>query len=242
MGIEAVGVVVPAHNEAATIRRCVNSILAAAKEVTVPVLVALVDDGSSDGTGEIARNALSGSEHTVASVRFRNVGAARKAGHARVIEYFRGIGTSRLWIAGTDADSIVGRDWLARQLDLASEGVDAVAGTIRLANARPGLRAAFEAEYRAKVWGTAHGHIHGANMGTRASAYLEAGGFHAQPCHEDVSLWRRLRATAGVVCRAESGLVVATSGRRTGRLTGGFASYLAALEVEREGRGVPLAG
>lgn len=242
MAIEAVGVVIPAHNEAATIGRCLRSIGAAAKDVAAPVFVVVVDDGSSDCTGELAEAMLAGISHAVLCVNFRNVGAARNAGHSRVVEHFRDVETERIWIASTDADSVVGRDWLARQVELAGDGVDAVAGTIRLATARPVLRAAFEAEYRAKVWGAEHGHIHGANMGARASAYLAAGGFQVQSCHEDVSLWRQLRATPGVVCRAESGLVVATSDRRTGRLSGGFASYIAALGIEEGERGVALAG
>lgn len=242
MGIDAVGVVIPARDEAGAIGLCLSAVVAATNEVQVPALIVVVDDASSDGTGIIARSALGAVAHEVPRVQERNVGAARRAGHQAVIEHFAGVGVSRLWLASTDADSLVPRDWLRKQLTLAEEGVDCIAGTIGLETADPVLAAEFDSDYRMKLWGVAHGHIHGANMGFRASAYLAAGGFHAQGCHEDVSLWRRLRATPGLVCRSESNLVVATSDRRVGRLTGGFASYLSGFEDRLQMPGRALAG
>jgi chlorobactene glucosyltransferase len=49
-----VSIIVPARNEARNIERCVRSILGTGYE---PVEVIVVDDGSTDGTGELARTA-----------------------------------------------------------------------------------------------------------------------------------------------------------------------------------------
>ncbi len=53
-------VVVPARNEAATIGRCVASLLA--QDYPGPLSIVVVDDGSDDGTAEAARRAAAGSE------------------------------------------------------------------------------------------------------------------------------------------------------------------------------------
>ncbi len=75
-----------------------------------------------------------------------------------------------------------------------------------------------------------HRHIHGANLGLSATAYRRAGGFAAIPCHEDVALVRALqRAGMGIAWSAKPR--VATSARMRGRAKGGFADYLAGLQL-----------
>ena len=71
-----------------------------------------------------------------------------------------------------------------------------------------------------------HGHVHGANVGLRADAYLDAGGFASLDRDEDVTLvallaHRRVARTASIP--------VLTSARRSGRASGGFADHIAGL-------------
>ena len=77
--------------------------------------------------------------------------------------------------------------WLTCQLALAQRGADVVVGTVR-----PDPSDLTAAEHRAwsatRVPGRPNGHVHGANLGIRADAYLRAGGFLPQDEHEDVDL------------------------------------------------------
>ena len=118
---------------------------------------------------------------------------------------------------------------IARQLSDATGGVDAIAGDVVLdATASPRLQAEFAAAYEQGV--DAHRHVHGANLGVRADAYLAAGGWLARTMvGEDHDLWRRL-ARAGFRLARPVDVTVATSPRRHGRVVGGFASWLARLE------------
>jgi len=73
-----------------------------------------------------------------------------------------------------------------------------------------------------------HDHVHGANLGIRASAYLAAGGFAAVRCREDHDLLRALQAMGRPVVRTWAEPVV-TSARTHGRAPGGFADFLRRL-------------
>ncbi|PRC55729.1 glycosyl transferase, partial [Mycobacterium sp. ITM-2017-0098] len=73
--------------------------------------------------------------------------------------------------------------------------------------------------------GTGHHHVHGANMGFRAEAYWQVGGFRALRTGEDVELVERFEAAGLSICR-DRNLCVATSDRREGRAPGGFAQHL----------------
>ncbi|RII96479.1 glycosyltransferase, partial [Clavibacter michiganensis subsp. insidiosus] len=79
------------------------------------------------------------------------------------------------WIACTDADSAVPPAWITSQLELADAGSDVVVGTVRpeLEDLSPDQVAAWRAT---RVPGHANGHVHGANLGVRADAYVAAGG------------------------------------------------------------------
>ena len=71
-----------------------------------------------------------------------------------------------------------------------------------------------------------HPHVHGANLGMRADAYLAAGGWNPLTTAEDHDMWGRLRAHTGAHL-SDARLQVLTSGRRTGRAPLGFAGALA---------------
>ena len=223
MSIRAVAVVVPARNEAWSVAACLRSVVRALPN-DMPSVVVLVDDGSTDQTAAYARPVLAEVGGKIWQTFGGSAGAARRIGVERAFRHFDFVGEGRVGIASTDEDSIVPATLMERQLDHAARGADAVAGLVRPIGLSRAVEAAFDERYVAKIDGDRHGHIHGANMGVRGSAYARAGGFRAVSCHEDRLLWERLVSNGSRVV-ADSSLLVATSGRSRGRAVGGFAPH-----------------
>ncbi|MDP9028032.1 MAG: glycosyltransferase family 2 protein [Actinomycetota bacterium] len=213
--IRRVGVVIPARDEAERIDACLDAVrLAAAEMPGVIVQIIVVADGCVDDT---AARASRYPEATVLETEGSNVGGARRHGAAFAIMH------GCQWIANTDADSLVPFDWLRVQLELANLGADAVVGTVR-PNFHELTEAQQEAWTRSHDRGQAIGHVHGANLGIRSTAYIRSGGFTAMPEHEDADLVDRLRRHYPVVATSRG--EVTTSGRPVGRTAGGYARYL----------------
>jgi cellulose synthase/poly-beta-1,6-N-acetylglucosamine synthase-like glycosyltransferase len=191
--------------------------------------IVVVADSCTDDTADRARRAL-GRAGAVIEAEAGSAGAARRAG----VELGLARSSSRAartWIANTDADSTVPPTWITNQLRLAADGVHAVAGVVRLARdaeRTSALQQAFTATYRYGPAGT-HSHVHGANLGIRADAYLAAGGWSDMVIGEDHDLWRRVRSNHVGVWSTVS--YVWTSARRVGRAPNGFAADLAALDA-----------
>lgn len=231
--LAALVVVVPAHNE----EELIGAALAAMQEAvqfarrTDPVAphieIVVVADACTDRTVEIACE-FAGVR--VCAVEGHNVGAARASGVQLALEQLD-CPLREIWIANTDADSIVPRNWITAQVDLARRGVTGMIGTVR-----PDFADLSSTQIR--VWQATHttgkpnGHVHGANLGVRADAYLEVGGFYAEPAHEDVTLVDRLVAAGHTLLPSDECEVI-TSGRRQGRTPEGYAAYLhTALDVD----------
>jgi glycosyltransferase involved in cell wall biosynthesis len=202
-----VAVVIPARDEAALIGRCLQSI--GNQQVIV------VADRCHDDTAAIARDL--GAE--VIEIDEANVGLARAIGCDAALR-----DPDVDWLACTDADSVVPANWIEQQLELASFGADAVVATVRpdFADLSPLQTRAWLATHQR---GAANGHVHGANLGLRASAYLAVGGFAPVSEHEDNDLVARL-AAAGFTVTPTAAIEVITSGRTFGRTPGGYARYL----------------
>lgn len=226
-GLETIIVVIPIHNEEALLPRCIAALtdaidaLESSPTPTPRVTVQLVLDACTDASERIA----SLSPFHVTKVDFTNVGAARSHGVARALQRRGRTDTRSLWIANTDGDSCVPRNWLTEQVDLARQGADLMIGTVR-----PDFSDLSEAQRdawtRTHVPGEANGHVHGANLGFRANRYLEAGAFPELSEHEDVQLVAALRGIPGIVEVASDACWVLTSGRGVGRTAGGYASFL----------------
>ncbi len=77
-----------------------------------------------------------------------------------------------------------------------------------------------------------HPHVHGANLGVSAEAYVRADGFPPLPLGEDHALVAELDRRGHRVLRT-SDCPVATSGRLRPRARGGFGDDLAALAAHR---------
>lgn len=232
--IRHVAVVVPARDEADTIEATIDSIERARERLPAGVTstCVVVVDASSDATGAIierrARPAGSGRSSPSIVVRTAHgcVGAARSIG-CRVALAGSLHRPRHVWLAHTDADTVVPEHWLVTQLELAERRVTAVAGTVELgADGNDGLRAQFAAEYRTSPDGT-HLHVHGANMGTRGDVYLLAGGWKHMQSGEDHDLWSQLAQVA--TCVASTAITVRTSARLIGRAPSGFARDMARL-------------
>lgn len=224
-----VSILIPARNEEELLPACLASVRASVWSLgcaaSFDVVVAV--DCSSDRTWELAQEGVEGMGIAI-QTDAGAVGSARAEAAALALSRFRGP-RRHCWLANTDADCVVPPHWLSAQLALAARGIDVVAGTIDVVDFRehaPHVEERFRQTYRITADGT-HPHVHGANLGLRASTYLEAGGWNSLTTGEDHDLWRRL-CIQNVRRASVNHIRVVTSGRRVGRAPHGFASALAA--------------
>jgi glycosyltransferase involved in cell wall biosynthesis len=226
--IRAVGVIVPAHDEQDLLPAGLAALRRAARALPgTPVHLVVVADACRDRTMQAAR----GGGASVVTISAQNVGAARAAGARDVLRRTAHLDPAEVWLATTDADTLVPPCWLRQQARYAGQGWDAVAGTIQVADwsgYEPGTRSLFRRRYDSGAG--PHSHVHGANLGFRASAYLMAGGFPAGPTAEDHALVAALTVGGSRVLRTRA-LSVVTSARRAPRAPHGFGQYLAELDA-----------
>lgn len=221
--IEAIGIVVPAHNEQATLPACLVALGNAVRHPalrTLAVHLVPVLDACSDDSGELVAAAAP------LEVTGHNVGLARAAGFGEVLRREAGRDPATIWLASTDADTLVPPGWLAGQLGYANAGWEVVAGTVAVADWREqpsAVRRRYAAHYQQR---SGHPHVHGANLGLSAAAYLHAGGVPPLALAEDQALVDLLGAHRLLRTAA---LPVTTSARREGRTTGGFSKFLREL-------------
>ncbi|WP_299038716.1 glycosyltransferase family 2 protein [uncultured Pseudokineococcus sp.] len=251
--VRAVVVAVPVRDEEARVAACLRSVLAAAARAEVVVVVAVALDrcadasrarvdevlGTGTGTGAVVVE-LGGPApgRTVADVRDAAVGAGLAAlppvrsgdeddPAAAGLHATEGA----VWLACTDADTLVPEDWLAEQLRWAGRGADLVAGGLRLDDdprLPPAARERYEELLHSRVRGETHEHVYGANLGVRASAWRAAGGFPRVATGEEAALLAAVERAGGAVVRPLEPRVT-TSGRTRGRAAGGLADLLDSL-------------
>lgn len=178
-GVARVAVVIPARDEAATIERLLDSLLAQSR---LPDEIVVVDAGSADDTAKIVAGYSNG-HATVRLVRSgpSNPGSARNRG----IE-----STAAEWIAFTDAGIRVEPEWLERLLAVAGSepGVDVVYGSYE-----PELGSYFEEcaglAYLPAPTPRGGGMIRGPSLASslfRRRVWEEVGGFPAHRAAEDL--------------------------------------------------------
>ncbi|MDO9379682.1 MAG: glycosyltransferase [Nocardioidaceae bacterium] len=229
---DAVLVVVPARDEAARLGVCLASVDVATRRVRrrlVRVEVVVVADSCLDRTAAVAR---ASGVHVVEEA-LGSVGAARARGVREGLDRL-GSHPARTWVATTDADSEVPSSWLRDQLALAHAGADLAAGTVALdpASTDPETLARWSQEYaRGGAFRApgVHGHVHGANLGLAADAYLAVGGFTPAHEHEDLLLVGALLASGARAAWPTT--PVRTSARTRGRTPGGFSQVMAGLTL-----------
>ena len=108
MNTTNIAIVIPAHNEALTISKCLASVQTAIEQLpsTITATVLVVLDSCSDDTLTLVKHA--GVDYLCCD--YRCVGQVRDLGirHA--------IASGANWLACTDADSVVTPDWLIQQI------------------------------------------------------------------------------------------------------------------------------
>lgn len=228
----AVHVVVPARDEERTLPAHLAALGRAVERLRatwprVPVAATLVLDDCSDGSAALARRAAGLQPWLeLLEVAHGNVGQARAAGVARARTQHTGLDPRQVWLASTDADSLVPGAWLVHHARVASTGVELLTGTVRPTGLGPAVEQRWHAAH--PRLGEGHPHVHGANLGMTLAAHDAAGGFAPLATGEDVDLVERLLA-AGVTHLASDACPVLTSGRTLARAPEGFATFVAEL-------------
>jgi glycosyltransferase involved in cell wall biosynthesis len=222
--IRRVAVVIPAANEERRIGRCLSAVAAARRHLyhtnpAIAVRAVVVLDGCQDRTAMIA--AASRDVHTVV-ITLGSVGAARRAGVSAALV---GAGPpSEMWLANTDADSQVPVNWLTGMVTEAHLCAHVVLGTVVPGrDLGPRSRAEWLSRHHLR---DGHPHVHGANFGIRADAYLNLGGWPSVVTGEDTELARRAARTGHLRISRTASIPVVTSVRQDGRAPQGFSSYL----------------
>jgi glycosyltransferase involved in cell wall biosynthesis len=236
--ISRVEVVMPVHDEERHLGPALAALRAAAETVVqqrpwAVVGITVVLDHCTDRSPEIAARFAESTAALNTGVRvlhrrFRNAGASRAAGVAAAL--LDADNSESTWLANTDADSRVPTDWLVRQLGFADSGWDVVLGSVEpdAAGMDPELLRSWRLRH---PLAERHGNVYGANLGVRASAYRQAGGFPPLRSSEDSALVDQLRRRGFAVMATDSTRVL-TSGRTVARAPHGFGAYLRALGVE----------
>lgn len=229
--ITAVGVVVPARDEAALVGACVRAVDLALRQLPVSGAVCVVADRCGDATADLAQAAFGEVPGVVVVSRSaRTIGEVRDLGVARVRAVL-GAPPSRTLLLSTDADTRVTPGWARAHLARARQGYHAIAGTAELSDpfstsARALSR--YDDVLLSARTPEGHGSVYGANLGVRADAFDVVGGFGPRATGEDHDLWRRL-GQAGFRRCFEPGAPVVTSARLAGRAPDGLAALLRTL-------------
>ncbi len=173
-----------------------------------------------------------------------NAGAARGAAVAMGLSL---LGGEDGLVFTTDADSRPHSDWIMMGCKALAEA-DVVAGRIVRTRATGDPQASRIERYYDRLhryrrsldpvaWEARDSHHFsgGANIAMRASAYRMIGGFLPLPSGEDARLLDDA-SRAGLRVRRDAAMVVETSSRREGRIAGGLAGLLRALDQGEQPR------
>jgi hypothetical protein len=228
--VAAVGVVLPVHDEEDLLTDALQALESAVRAVpsSVPRRVAVVLDHCRDASVPIARRWSGRFGAIVVQREWGSVGLARREGCAALLSLWPEKDAAQIWLATTDADSRVPRDWLTTQLQAHAAGADMWAGRVRVAEQSASVRR------WARRYSDEQGPVHGASLGFSAALYLHLGGFRDMRSGEDRDLHHRAVA-AGFRINHDRRAAVTTSSRRMGRAPNGFAQVLD--DVDGEGLG-----
>lgn len=217
-----IGIVIPAHNEAMTIAKCLASVQTAIEQLpsTIKAYPLVVLDSCTDDTQILVQ--ATGADYLCCDCHC--------VGQVRDIGIRHAIANGATWIACTDADSVVPMDWLVQQIEhINQQPTDMICGVVDVdswAHLTPQTREDYIAHYQDRM---GHRHIHGANLSFSSEAYLAVDGFAHLPCHEDVDLVKRFE-DQGYSIIWSNRVRVLTSSRLQARATEGFAAFLTNLE------------
>ena len=219
--VRALGVLVPARDEAAHVEACLNTVAVALERLPhdIAATICLVDDRSRDATAPVAQRWAArrrvGPHLDVALNRTPvPIGVLRNRAARQVLHRLNTVPPAAIRLLSTDADSRVPPDWALRHVEAAESGADAVSGGVLPDGPVPPEVLDPDGVYAA-------------NLGIGAAPFLQVGGFPPVHSGEDLHLLHRLRA-AGHHIVTSAGIYVLTSARTRGRATGGLADRLRA--------------
>lgn len=228
-------VVIPARDEEEHVASAVAA-LSAQEPASCRPGVVLVDDGSTDDTGEVSRAVLAaaGLPHLVVPGPGAGVGWARRVGFEHAARWARCAGGPGTLLVSTDADSVADPGWIAA-LHRHAAGGAVVAGDVLprepaatdpdVARRRTRSAGARLRDVRAVEPDAEHHHFSAANLAMRADVHERVGGWPTPRALEDEALLAALRER-GVAVRRTTAAVVRTSGRTAGRVAHGLSVEL----------------
>ena len=243
-----IAIAIPARNEARAIASCLGHVAQMQQDervicLSVSVLANNCDDETESRAREFADMWSGNCE--VSGVRLPP--ARAHAGWARRLALdaaARNLREPEDALLCTDADSLVAKDWISRNLDYLDQGYDAVAGRTRF---NPRERRLMARQFRTRLaavkgyeaalaylkaardpeepW-PRHFDEGGASIAVTLAAYRTIGGAPTPPLGEDRALFDAIRHAGGRV-RHPTDVRVLTSPRLVGRARGGASDTLA---------------
>lgn len=249
-GARDVVVSLPARDETDVIENCLAGICTAIHHASSlglvnRVVVVVAAHRCGDDTAAVAARTLRRlgvTGEVIVDDQSTTVGRVRDLAARRGLSLLGGHGVdTNTWFLSTDADTVVGKAWIARILDIADRrSATCVVGVAELDAWRGSLQGlmAYDEVVRSKLrhgaLGDEHEHVYGANLAIRADAYLAVGGFSHRGHAEDQQLVDTL-ATAGFRIARTRSVSVTTSGRTVGRAENGLADLLWRLDHRPRG-------
>jgi hypothetical protein len=236
---QAVGVVLPVHDEEELLGACLAAIAASCDPVErsgIPCRTVIVLDRCVDASGKIARDWVRqlercGGSHQAMVRRSPGVGVgfARRTGFSALLRNLAGTDPGHIWLATTDADSRVPENWVAAQVAAHEGGADIWSGRVMVedwSHHEPDTEERWSRAYDREITP-----IHGASLGFNGQAYLNSGGFSVVRSGEDRALHGAIVAQGGRAFEDDQTRVI-TSGRKHARAPLGFSCALSSLDRE----------
>lgn len=232
------GVVVPVNDEEGLVVAALTSLDSAIDALNtwdLETKVIIVLDACSDASARVVGDWMEGlcskrssPTFTVTTCHVKSVGFARRLGCETLLEQWESLNPANIWLATTDADSRVPKEWLHTQVLRHESGVDLWCGRVSVldwSSYRHETSSRWQKEYELEP-----DPVHGTSLGFNAKIYRKVGGFRPVQTGEDRELRRALVAN-GAVVDYDSSVPVVTSARRHARAPLGFANALRAIEV-----------
>ena len=200
-----ISVVLPAYNERDAIRHCIDSLLAQSYECGTEVQIVIVDDGSTDGTGDFVKAAYGERVKVISLTHNLGRSNARNAG---------AIALPSDVLLFVDADCTTGDSLLIQaHLDAFRSGADVSFGDVRTPSSGFWARLQEDAAAQRRVLAAKGDHwlLTTANVAVRTEVFEAAGGFDPtfnRHGFEDRDLFLRLMQHGARATFTENAVVI----------------------------------